>query len=147
MADLNRLETWATPLLEKLEPAERKRLARKVATELRRSQRQRIADQRNPDGSAYAPRRAEAKAGRIRRRGMFTKLRTTKFLKQKYNANSVSAGFFGNIATIARVHQYGLRDRVARNGPDVKYEQRELVGWTPDDLDLVQDLLIQHLTT
>jgi len=145
MADLNRLETWATPLLNKLEPAERKRLARTISTELRRSQRQRIADQRNPDGSPYAPRRAEAKAGRIRRRGMFTKLRTTKFLKAKYNANSVSVGFFGDIAKLARVHQYGLRDRVAKNGPDVKYEQRELIGWTPDDIDLVQDLLIQHL--
>jgi phage virion morphogenesis protein len=76
---------------------------------------------------------------------MFTKLRTTKYLKAKYNANSVSVGFFGDIAKLARVHQYGLRDRVAPNGPDVKYEQRELVGWTPDDIDLVQDLLTQHL--
>lgn len=145
MADLNRLETWATPLLEKLEPAERKRLARTISIELRRSQRQRIADQRNPDGSAYAPRRGQAKTGRVRRKAMFTKLRTTKYLKAKYNANSVSVGFFGDIAKLARVHHYGLRDRVAKNGPDVKYEQRELIGWTPDDIDLVQDLLIQHL--
>jgi phage virion morphogenesis protein len=146
VADLNRLETWATPLLDKLEPAERKRLARTISTELRRSQRQRIADQRNPDGSAYAPRRGQAKTGRVRRKAMFQKLRTTKYLKAKYNANSVSVGFFGDIAKLARVHQYGLRDRVAPNGPDVKYEQRELVGWAEADIDLVQDLLIKHLT-
>ncbi|SIQ10831.1 phage virion morphogenesis protein [Marinobacterium stanieri] len=146
MSDLNRLESWASPLLQKLEPAERKKLARQLGTELRRSQRQRIADQRNPDGSAFAPRRAEAKTGRIRRKGMFTKLRTAKFLKTRYNANSVSVGFFGDIARLARVHQYGLRDRVARGGPEIQYEQRELVGFTSDDLDLIQQLLIDHLT-
>jgi phage virion morphogenesis protein len=146
MSDLNRLETWAAPLLEKLEPAERKRLARTLATELRRSQRQRIADQKNPDGSPYAPRRAQKKAGRIRRRAMFTKLRTTRFLKQKYNANSVSVGFFGDIAAIARVHQYGLRDEVHRGGPEVQYEQRELLGFTERDTDLIEQLLIDHLT-
>ncbi|SEA27970.1 phage virion morphogenesis protein [Marinobacterium iners] len=145
MSDLQRLETWATPLLEKLGPKERKRLARTISIELRRSQRQRIAEQRNPDGSAYAPRRGQAKTGRVRRKAMFTKLRTTKYLKAKYNANSVSTGFFGDIAILARVHHYGLRDRVAPSGPDVKYEQRELVGWTETDIDLVQDLLIEHL--
>jgi phage virion morphogenesis protein len=82
----------------------------------------------------------------VRRKAMFTKLRTTKYLKTKYNANSVSAGFFGDIAKLARVHHYGLRDRVAKNGPDVKYEKRELVGWAEADIDLVQDLLIKHLT-
>ena len=145
MADLNRLETWAAPLLEKLEPGERRKLARTIATDLRRSQRQRIAEQKNPDGSSYAPRRAQQKTGRIRRRAMFAKLRTTKYLKQKYNANAVSVGFFGRIANIARVHQYGLRDKVAKDGPEIQYEQRELLGFTDRDIDLIQQHLIDHL--
>jgi len=146
MSELNRLEAWTAPLLERLEPAERKQLARLLGTELRRSQRERIADQRNPDGSAYAPRRAEAKAGRIRRKGMFTKLKTAKYLKMKYNENAISVGFFSDIARLARVHQYGLRDRVDRGGPEVQYAQRELLGLTRDDLALIQDILIQRLT-
>ena len=146
MADLQHMETWAGALLDKLTPAERRQLARTLATELRRSQRQRIAEQKNPDGTRYAPRRAQQKTGRIRRRSMFTKLRTTKYLKQKYNANAVSVGFFGRIANLARVHQYGLRDKVSKNGPEIRYERRELLGFTDRDLELIQQGLIDHLT-
>lgn len=115
--DLTRLETWVTPLLQKLEPAERRRLALTlaVATELRRSQRQGIAEQRNPDDSAFAPRRGEEKAGRIKRKALSLKMRQARFLKARSNANGVSVGFFGRIA---RVHQYGLRDRVFPGGPE-----------------------------
>jgi|GEM_PF-5645917 len=62
------LETWAAAQLARLAPAERRRLARKLAVEVRRDQQKRIAAQQNPDGSAYAPRkpRAEARNGRIR---------------------------------------------------------------------------------
>jgi len=146
MSELKRVESWAEGLLEKLGPAERKKLARTIATDLRRSQRQRIADQQNPDGSNYAPRRAQEKTGRIRRRAMFAKLRTTKFLKQKYNASSVSVGFFGDIARIARVHQYGLRDEIHRGGPEIQYTQRQLLGFSERDVDLIQSKLIEHLT-
>jgi phage virion morphogenesis protein len=145
MADLEHITSWASALLEKLDAKERRKLARTIATDLRRSQRQRIADQLNPDGSRYAPRRAQQKTGRIRRRAMFARMRTTKFLKQKYNANSVSVGFFGDIAKIARVHQYGLKDEVAPGGPEVQYDQRELVGFSARDVDLIESNLTAHL--
>lgn len=147
--DLNRLEQWATPLLQQLEPAQRRNLARNIGRELRRRQQQRIRDQKNPDGSAFAPRKiqqdAQGRTGRLRRRAMFMKIRQNKYLKSKATAGSVSVGFFGRVAKIARVHQYGLRDRVRRGGPDIRYEQRELLGFSQSDIDMITDQLTAHI--
>lgn len=57
--DLNTLETKLGGLLAKLGTGERKALAASIARELRKSQRMRIKAQRNPDGSAFEPRRAK----------------------------------------------------------------------------------------
>lgn len=147
MDDLQRLEDWAAPLLARLEPVQRNALARRLAAALRRSQQQRIAQQRNPDGSTYAPRkpRAREKAGRIRR-AMFQRLRQAKHLKAGGNASEVWVGFVGRTARIARVHQEGLVDRVAHDGPRVRYERRELLGFTAADVELVQQFLLEHLS-
>ena len=84
MADLDALEDWAGPLLRKLEPAGRAKLARAVAQQLRRGQQQRIQSQRNPDGTPYAPRREHKlreKQGRVKKAKMFQKLRSSSYLK------------------------------------------------------------------
>ncbi|MNT97849.1 Phage virion morphogenesis family protein [compost metagenome] len=62
------------------------------------------------------------------------------------DGNAISVGFTGRIARIARVHQYGLKDRAERGAPDVKYEIRETLGFTGVDLDLIRDNLLDHLT-
>jgi phage virion morphogenesis protein len=62
--NLKALETWAAPLLRKLEPADRGKLARSVAQQLRRNQQQRVKAQANPDESQYAPRKSEICAAR-----------------------------------------------------------------------------------
>jgi phage virion morphogenesis protein len=84
-----------------------------VATYLRRSQAERIAAQRNPDGSPYEPRkpRLRNKKGAIRRT-MFEKLRQAKRLRKTATAQSATVTIGGRSARIARVHQYGLRDKV-----------------------------------
>lgn len=151
MADqLDDLSDWLTPLITRLQPTERTRLARQVAQGLRRSQQQRIVTQRNPDGSAYAPRKPRelrAKAGRIKRKAkMFTKLRTARYLKAQGRADGAVVGFTGRIARIARVHQYGLRDRPAPGARDVQYAKRELLGLTDAERDLVRDQVLAHLT-
>jgi phage virion morphogenesis protein len=149
----NRLETledWAAGLLGQLDPASRNKLARSIGQALRRSQQQRIITQRNPDGSKYAPRKQRnlrGKQGRVKRKlQMFQKLRTASFLKVQGDGNAISVGFTGRIARIARVHQYGLKDRAERGAPDVKYEKRELLGLSEPDLDLIRDCLLAHLT-
>lgn len=144
--DLTRLENWATPLLAKLQPAERRQLARKVATALRRSQQRRIAKQQNSDGTAYAPRRAQSRQGRIKRKAMFVKLRQAKFMKASSDPSSVSVGFMGRVSRIARVHQLGLNDQVSPGGADVNYQRRELLGFSSADLELIESMLLEHLS-
>ncbi len=150
----NRLETledWAADLLGRLEPVSRNKLARGIGQALRRSQQQRIVAQRNPDGSKYAPRKQRnlrEKQGRVKRKvQMFQKLRTVSFLKVKGDGNNISVGFTGRIARIARVHQYGLKDRAERGAPDVRYEQREILGFIDADIDLIRDGLLAHFTS
>lgn len=150
MADLEALEDWAAGLLGQLQPAARNQLARSIGQALRRNQQQRIIAQRNPDGSKYAPRKQRnlrGKQGRIKRQvQMFKKLRTASFLKVQGDSNAISVGFTGRVARIGRVHQYGLKDRAERGAPEVKYEQREVLGFTGEDLDLIRDSLLKHLT-
>lgn len=147
---LEALEDWAAGLLGQLEPTSRNKLARSIGHELRRSQQHRIIAQQNPDGSKYVPRKQRnlrGKQGRVKRRlKMFQKLRTASFLKVQGDGNSISVGFTGRIARITRVHQYGLGDRAERGAPEVRYEQREVLGFTDADLDLIRDGLLSHLT-
>ena len=150
MSDLNALEDWAGPILRQLEPAGRVKLARSLAQQLRRSQQQRVAAQRNPDGSAFAPRKPQKlreKAGRVKRKAkMFQKMRTAAYLKASGDGRAVTVGFAGRIARIARVHQYGLRDRVAPRGPTAQYERRQLLGLSSADLNLIRDGMLAHIS-
>jgi len=59
MSDLAEIESIAGALLRKLGPGERRRILRAMARDLQASQSARIAAQRNPDGSGYAPRKAK----------------------------------------------------------------------------------------
>lgn len=148
--NLEALETWAAVLLDRLEPAERSKLARSIGQELRRSQQKRVIAQENPDGTKFAPRKQRnlrGKQGRIKRKlAMFKKLRTASYLKVRGDSNAVTVGFTGRIARIARVHQFGLKDRAERGAPDVRYDQRELLGLTDSDIDIIRDSLLGHLT-
>ncbi|KVO85397.1 virion morphogenesis protein [Burkholderia ubonensis] len=148
MADrLSRAEDWASGLLGQLTSAQRARLAKTLATELRRRQSRRIAEARNPDGSRYAPRKPQArrKKGRIRR-AMFSKLRTARFLKTASSADASVLHFTRQVERIARVHQEGLRDRVERNGPVVQYPARELLGLADPDIDRIADVVLDFLS-
>ncbi|KVZ38622.1 phage virion morphogenesis protein [Burkholderia ubonensis] len=148
MADrLSRAEDWAFGLLGQLTSAQRARLAKTLATELRRRQSRRIAEARNPDGSRYAPRKPQArrKKGRIRR-AMFAKLRTARFLKTASSADASVLHFTRQVERIARVHQEGLRDRVERNGPVVQYPARELLGLADPDIDRIADVVLDFLS-
>ena len=149
MADeLRALEDWAGALLAKLEPKQRRQLNQGIARKLRRSQQQRIAAQKNPDGTPYAPRKARqplrSKQGRVKQK-MFTKLRQARHLKLQSDANSIGLGFLARTARLARVHQYGLRDRPGKGQDDVQYSRRELLGFADADLDMIRDELLGHL--
>ena len=77
---------------------------------------------------------------------MFQKLPRASYLKAKGDGQSITVGFTGRVARIARVHQYGLKDRAEANAPEVRYKQREVLGFTESDLDLIRDELLLSLT-
>lgn len=147
MDDMQRVDDWLAALLANLEPAARNRMMRQLAQELRRSQQQNIRLQRNPDGTAFEVRRVTAisKKGRIKRQ-MFAKLRTTKYLKTAATADSASVQFDGKVRRIARVHHYGLRDRVRRNGPEARYPARRLLGVNDEVETITRDTLMRWLS-
>nr|WP_257625340.1 phage virion morphogenesis protein [Enterobacter cloacae] len=144
---MQRVDDWLAALLANLEPAARNRMMRQLAQELRRSQQQNIRLQRNPDGTTFEPRRvtARSKKGRIKRQ-MFAKLRTTKYLKTAATADSASVQFDGKVQRIARVHHYGLRDRVRRNGPEARYPARRLLGVNDELEKATRDMLLRWLS-
>ena len=146
MDELQQVDAWLTALLASLAPAERKRMLRELAQQLRRAQQQNIRLQRNPDGSGYEPRRVtvRTKQGRIKRQ-MFSKLRTARYLKATASADSASVQFEGRVQRIARIHHYGLRDRVGRKGPEIRYTERRLLGVNDEVETITHDTLLRWL--
>ncbi|MGB2538392.1 MULTISPECIES: phage virion morphogenesis protein [Hafnia] len=148
MSDFIQLEDWMLGLLEKFTPAQRRKLTQQWARTLRQSQQKRIQQQRNPDGSPYEARKPQKrdKKGRVKRK-MFTKIRTARYLKTKATLDMAEVSFSNNrIEKIATTHQLGLRERLGKRGPVVKYPQRKLLGMTEIDIGRVGDELINYLS-
>lgn len=147
MAELHEVDAWLDALLAQLEPSARKRMLREVARDVRRIQQANITAQRAPDGTAWEPRRvtARTKPGRIRRK-MFAKLKTTKYLKAQSSIDQAEIAFVPTVQKLARVHHYGLRDRVNRRGTIVKYAERPLLGINSTVKNSIGNILLRFLT-
>ena len=149
--NLHALEAWAGALLAKLQPAQRRAINHKVAIDLRRSQAQRIKAQQGPDGTAYPARmrrkELKGKNGRIKRQkaAMFAKIRTSKHLKVKAAGDQIEVGFFGWVARVARVHQFGQQDRVTKKGAVYKYSERPLLGLGELDRAAIRESMMHHM--
>lgn len=145
--DALQLEQRFGALLSRFSVAERRKLLRNVAQKLAASQRKRIGAQKNPDGSAYIPRKLQPRKGKIRRKAMFVKLKSSRFMKTHASAEKAEIGFSGSAGHIANVHQYGLESVIQKNKPHkVRYEQRELLGLSEADRQLIEDLIIDQLS-
>lgn len=151
MATVEEVQAKLTALINNLSPQARRQLARNIGQALRKNQQARIARQENPDGTAFEPRKPRKefgkKKGRIKRKAMFAKLGTARYFKIQSNANEVSVGFNGSSAMIAKVHQYGLMSSPSKTKDfKVRYAQRELLGFSQSDLDIIEDLVIEQLS-
>jgi phage virion morphogenesis protein len=143
--DLTPLIKTVDALLQNLSTAERKTLATDIARQLRSSQAGRIKDNINPDGTPHQPRKPQRlrnRAGSIRRR-MFQKLIRTRWLKASSTANEATVGFVGFADQVAKEHHYGLRTRIGKK--QVQMPERQLLGLTAAELQLIEDLTIKHL--
>lgn len=146
MNGAHELDAWLVGILTRLDAPARRVLARAVAVELRRRQAARIAAQRNPDGSAYVPRKPQLrhKRGSIRR-AMFMRLRMVRYLKAEADANAAVVTFAGTAQRIAQVHHFGLRDRVNKNGLMAQYPARELLGLDAADIETITETVLRML--
>ncbi|WP_323610717.1 phage virion morphogenesis protein [Pectobacterium versatile] len=136
MNELKPFEDKLAALLESLTAPGRRQLAGKMAKALRAGQQQRIKKQQSPDGAQYEPRQPSPirnKRERVKRQ-MFQKLRAAKYLKSKGTSDAASVEFIGRVQRIARVHQYGLRDKPTRFSPVVRYPARQLLGFSTEDI-------------
>ena len=146
MNELEPFETKLAGLIGNLSPQSRKALAVTIAKRLRASQQQNIKRQQAPDGTPYASRKTQlrSKQGRIKR-AMFTKLRTARYLKANGNSNDAVVEFVGRVKRMAEVHHYGLRDRPSAHSPDVRYEERSLLGFSSRNISLVEQIIVDNL--
>ncbi|EAS8904692.1 phage virion morphogenesis protein [Salmonella enterica subsp. enterica serovar Telelkebir] len=147
MSELTALQERLAGLIASLSPAARRQMAADIAKKLRASQQQRIRRQQAPDGTPYAARKRQpvrSKKGRIRRE-MFARLRTNRFMKAKGSDSAAVVEFTGRVQRMARVHQYGLKDRPNRHSRDVQYAARPLLGFTRDDEQMIENVIVSFL--
>lgn len=147
MSELTALQERLAGLIASLSPAARRQMAADIAKKLRISQQQHIKRQQAPDGTPYAARKRQpvrSKKGRIKRE-MFAKLRTNRFMKAKGSDSAAVLEFTGKVQRMARVHQYGLKDRPNRNSRDVQYEARPLLGFSGEDEQMIENVIVSVL--
>ena len=84
-----------------------------------------------PEGKSWA---AGISAGRAKK--MFRRLGTSKYLRGQASADSAAIQFLGRNADVAVSHQLG-----AGNLP-----QRELLGFSPADIQEIEHIIVQHLS-
>jgi len=152
---LELLEPWLEAHLAALSPARRAAVARKVGQALRRANTKRIAANVQPDGSSMEKRKRRARLrdreGKVVKSGrMFPKLRLARSIQIRATPDGVEVGYMNAmIAHTARAHQFGLVDHVGRSpdGKEVrsKYPVRMLLGFGPEDRELVIDAVMQLL--
>lgn len=147
MSEFKPFDDKLAGLIGALSPAGRRKLAAEIVKELRRSQQQRIKQQKAPDGTPYQARKRQplrAKNGRIKR-AMFQKLRTSRYMKASGRNDAAVVEFTGKVQRIARIHQFGYKDRPSPYSTNVQYPQRELLGVTQRDKKFINSLIIKHL--
>lgn len=135
-------------LIAALSPSARRKMAADIAKTLRPRQQRRIKSQMSPDGTPYAARKRQpvkAKKGRVKRE-MFAKLRTNRFMKATGGNDAAVVEFTGKVQRMANVHQYGLKDKPSRNSKPVQYDARPLIGFSDDDRQTVEAIIIEKLS-
>lgn len=85
--------------------------------------------------------------GGVRRKAaaMFVKLRTAAHLRAGATPDEAYVEFAGRASKLARIHHFGLKDRVVPDGPETDYPQRELLGFSQADDEAMLSLLLDHM--
>lgn len=151
MTELAPLEDELERLLLGVAGDARARLARTIATDLRRAQAKRIRANLTPEGAPMVPRKPRAgaapKTGSLKPARMFQRAAGARHLRTKVTPAEIAVGYAGAAARILRVHQLGLRDRVSdeAGAPEVTYPERRLIGLSADDRRRVLTKVFEHI--
>lgn len=148
MNDFKPFDDKLAALIAALSPTARRKMTADIAKTLRTRQQRRIKTQKAPDGTPYAARKRQpvkAKKGRVKRE-MFAKLRTSRFMKATAGNDAAVVEFTGKVQRMVNVHQYGLKDKPGRNSVLVQYDARPLIGFEPDDVMMIQEIITKSLS-
>lgn len=91
------------------------------------------------------PQHGSAPTAAMRRRAQHMMLGLVKNLRASATSSEAVVAFASRAERIARVHHFGLKDRVKPGGPDYDYPARQLLGITDGQIERVRDMLLQHL--
>lgn len=131
------LNHWLDQIALRLEPGQRRELMRRLAQGLRVRHRDRIKQQRDPDGYRFIPRKRN-QIGRIKRQGaLFQNI--GKQLKTEYSSDHAAVGFGGRTAFVASVHQEGKNIKPNKFAKATQYPIRKLVGFSKDDIKWIHE--------
>lgn len=99
-----------------------------------------------PAGGGGGASRLRGRQGGIKRKAMFSKIRSAKKLRMtNVSADSVAVGFVNNVAAIAETHQSGSRLRMEHHGASANYPERRLLGLSEADVEMIRDMMIDHV--
>jgi phage virion morphogenesis protein len=127
----NNIGTELLKLLAGYSPVARRRKLRQIAVYLRQSNRRRIKQNIEPDGSAMELRKKGSKR-------MFPRM--GRFLKNKVTSEKTETGFYNGAGMVADNHQYGRFIQNKQGGFDLP--RRELLGLEEDDQQYIIDILL-----
>lgn len=130
------LDHWLDQIALRLEPIQRRELMRRLAQGLKVRQRDRIKQQRDPDGHRFIPRKRNQIGNKKRQGALFQNI--GKEIKTEYSADHTAVGFGGRTAIVAEVHQQGKTIKPSRYAKATHYPIRELVGFSKDDEKWIQ---------
>lgn len=125
------LNHWLDQIALRLDPTQRRELMRRLAQGLRVRRRDRIKQQRDPDGNRFIPRKRSQIGNKKRQGALFQKI--GRDIKTEYSADHAAIGFGGRSAQIAEVHQEGKTIKPNHFSKPTKYPIRKLIGFSQDD--------------
>lgn len=73
------------------------------------------------------------------------KLRTNRYMKAIGRDDAALVEFTGKIQRMAKVHQYGLKDRPNVHAQEVQYDERQLLGLNQNDFKKISLLIMCNL--
>ncbi len=147
MNEFKRFEDRLTGLIESLSPSGRRRLSAELAKRLRQSQQRRVMAQKAPDGTPYAPRQQQSARKRpvVLSEKCLRNLSPVVFAYPRQPEQASMEFYGGKSPKIASVHQFGLSEENRKDGKKIDYPARPLLGFTGEDVQMIEEIILAHL--